>query len=182
MKLYILVLVSLVFVVEVFASTYGVELSDAEKFTALTNYLVKKELKVSKPKFPQKPSKPTIPKAKKLTKGKYEKIKTFKQRVEREKAKRQKMIKALEIEYAKKVKFYNDEVKRLTDEYNNKVATKQKNIKSITFSAMEQSFFKVYGKPYLASSLKYDPESEIFYAKIRSTRVVLVRMWLSLYL
>ena len=107
-----------------------------EKFQALTNYLVKKDLQVDKPIFPYEPSEPAIPTANELTKGKYEKIATFQARVAKERQRRAKLLESLQDEYAKDVKNYNEEVKRLTDEYNNNLAKKQKQLKTITLRAM----------------------------------------------
>jgi len=170
MKQIKLLLLSLVFVNSLLANYYGIKLSDTEKVTALTNSLVKEEMKVTKPTFPNKPKKPLIPKAERITKGKYEKLKTFEARVENEKIQRLKKIKVLEKRYADKVKIYNDKVKILTDNYNNALALKQKNIKNITLEAVKKAYFKVYGTPYLASGLKYDAEAEIFYGKVKSTK------------
>ncbi|WP_229860113.1 caspase family protein [Candidatus Sulfurimonas baltica] len=145
-------------------------INQSEKFTALTNYLIGLELQPSKPTLPNKPKQPTIPLAKKLTKGKYEKTGTFEQRVKKEKAKRLKTIKTLEVNYAKDVRVYNDEVKKLTDNYNNELAKKQKKIDDITLKAMEKAYSIVYGKPYLENSLKYDADSETFFGVVTSTK------------
>jgi len=146
------------------------KLKDREKIVAFTNYLIKKELKIAKPIFPNKPSKPTLPKAEQLKKGEYEKTKTFKLRVEKERVKRAKKIEAIKTKYAKDVQNYNKRVKKLTDDYNNAVAKKEKNIKSITIKAMAKAYVTVYGKPYLENSLKYDADTETFYGTVKSTK------------
>ena len=158
------------FVVSVEASTYGVKLSSLEKTTALTNSFVEKELHPAKPIFPKRPLKPKVPKAKELTKGKYEKKSDFELRIQKEKTERIKHIKSMEKEYAQKVKQYNKEVKKLTDNFNNDLAKKRADVKSITLSAMQKAYVVVYGTPYLENSLKYDAENETFYGVIKSTK------------
>jgi len=140
-----------------------------EQLRVLTNYIVKKAVEVHKPFFPYVPE-VKVPHAKELTKGKYEKKATFEARVEQERANRAKKIKSIEAQYAKDVKAYNDRVKTLTDNYNNEVANKQKNIKAITLSAMQKAYVEVYGTPYIENNLKYDAENERFYANITSTK------------
>ncbi len=173
MKIYLSILISLFFINESFATTHGVKLSDAEKLTALTNYLVDKEIKIQKPSLPtmpKEPVKPKIPKAKKLLKGKYEKLETFQKRVEHEKNTRLKSLKELERNYDIKVKDYNKNVKILTDKYNNKLAKIKIDMDTITLDAIQKAYSKIYAKPYLVDNLKYDAESEMFYGKIKSTR------------
>ena len=148
---------------------YGIALNDKERIVALTNYLVSKELNSVKPNFPAKPEKPSLPEAQKLIKGKYEKTVAFEERVEVAKKERIKHINALEESYAKEVKIYNAEIKKLTDEYNNTLAIKQKNIEAIKFLALQKAYIAVYGKPHL-KNLKYDADSETFYADVQSQR------------
>jgi len=170
MKKYILIWISLVLANECFATNYGVSLNDLEKLTALTNHYIAKEPKVKKPAFPNKPRKPLVPKSKKLVKGKYEKLEDFEKRIASEKIYRLEKLKNLERIYTRKVKSYNQEVKRLTDDFNNRVTIKQQQMKEITFKAMQKAYFSVYGTPYLAKGLKYDTENEIFYGKVKSTK------------
>lgn len=153
---------------EVVSNPYNIKQS--EQLSALTNYFVKQTLEVQKPNFPSEPNKPTVPDAKELTKGKYEKTAAFEERVKVEKKSRIKQIKDLEAEYAKEVQAYNSEVKRLTDDYNNKVAIKQKDIHKITLGAMAKAYATVYGKPYLEEGLKYDADSERFYGVVKSSK------------
>ncbi len=146
------------------------ELEKSEELIVLTNYLIKKSMEVSKPVFPPEPNKPTVPHAKELVKGKYEKTADFEARVADERAKRAKELKTLETRYAQEVKTYNERVKTLTDNYNNEVATKQKNIKALTLASMQEAYAAVYGTPFVENDLKYDADSERFYANIASTK------------
>lgn len=145
-------------------------LSHQERFQVLTSYLVQQELDVAKPVFPQEPNEPEIPKAQELVKGKYEKIADFDKRVANEKKKREKLLDSLAKQYAKKVTAYNQEVKRLTDNYNNEVAKRYKKLDEITSEAMHRAYIKVYGTPYLASNPKYDSETERFFARVKASK------------
>ncbi len=145
-------------------------INDMEKLTAFTNYYIKKDLEVTKPTFPQKPKKPKLPSAKEMIKGRYEKTKTFELRVESERKKRVRKIRDIEKGYAKKVKVFNEEVKRLTDGYNNALAKKQKDIENITTRAIVRAYATIYGEPYLDKNLNYDADREIFYGKIKSIK------------
>lgn len=80
------------------------------------------------------------------------------------------MIASLEKEYAQKVKNYNAEVQCLTDGYNNELAKRQKERESITLEAMQQAYAAVYGTPYVDKNLKYDPETERFFAEVKATK------------
>ncbi len=146
------------------------QIKEEEKLTIVLNYLVKQELFGKQPQLPQKPQKPQIPSTEELIKGKYEKTADFEARVASAKQKRVRQIEILEKEYAKEVQSYNDEMKKITAEYNNQVAIKQKNIKNITLNAMTKAYSTVYGEPYLENSLKYDTENERFYGKIKSSK------------
>ncbi|MGE4509509.1 MAG: caspase family protein [Sulfurimonadaceae bacterium] len=141
-----------------------------KKFQLLTNYLVNKELQVTKPTFPVKPKEPAIPHAQELVKGKYEKLATFEARVAQEKQKRAKLLESLQKQYAKEVQAYNAQVKRLTDAYNNELAKKEKEREHVTLQAMQRAYAKVYGTPYVDTNLKYDPESERFFAEVKATQ------------
>ena len=154
--------------IKIIKNPYNIKKS--EQLTALTNYFLDKDLAVKKPDFPEKPQQPKLPSAKNLTKGKYEKQVTFEARVEAERQKRIKVIRTIENDYAKKVKVYNETLKQLRDDYNNKVAKKQKNIDAYTSSAVAKAYGIVYGKPYLENSLKYDAEKERFFGHIKSTK------------
>jgi len=150
--------------------SYKNQISQSKKIEIYANYLIAKDLEVEKPEFPSKPPKPEMPTTKNLVKGKYEKINSFELRVAQEREKRVKIIKKLEKSYAKKVRDYNDEVKKLTDAYNNALATKRKNLKNIKINAFIKAYTTAYGKPYLDKTLKYDAESEIFYTKVLASK------------
>jgi len=164
------IVLNILFISSLIVNSYGFELTQLEKITALTNSFIEKELYVEKPYFPKKPFKPSVPKAQEIVKGKYEKTVIFEARVEREKIQRQNKIKALESSYAQKVKNYNREVKRLTDNYNNAVTKKRNRLKIITLNAMQKAYAVVYKTPYLENSLKYDADSEMFYGVVKSTK------------
>ena len=164
------IVLNILFISSLIVNSYGFELTQLEKITALTNSFIEKELYVEKPYFPKKPFKPSVPKAQEIVKGKYEKTVIFEARVEREKLQRQNKIKALEYSYSQKVKNYNREVKRLTDNYNNAVTKKRNRLKIITLNAMQKAYAVVYKTPYLENSLKYDADSEMFYGVVKSTK------------
>ncbi len=145
-------------------------LPKSEQLIALTNYFLKQELNPEKPFFPSQPEKPRDLAGTNLVKGKYEKTEDFEARVSRMKEDRVQTLRALEKKYAKDVKAYNAEVKRLTDNYNNTIATRQKNIKAITLQSMQKAYAVVYGTPYVKEGLTYDADSETFYGKVGSTK------------
>jgi hypothetical protein len=145
-------------------------ITQQEKLQALTNYFVNKRLEPRKPNFPKKPKEPVIPKAEEVVKGKYEKLADFEARVEVERKKRAALIALLEKEYAQKVKHYNAEVQRLTDSYNNELTKREKERENITLQAMQKAYVRVYGVPYIEKNLKYDPETERFFAQVKSTK------------
>ena len=162
-----IIMIFFIFTNIVNAQTY--KLTNIEKVTALTNSFVEKELIIKKPIFPFVPFKPKLPKSGKvLKKGKYEKTITFEKRVADAKTKRSLEIKTIEDGYAQKVKNYNQKVKQLTDDYNNAVANKRNNIKTITLNAMKKAYSIIYKNPYLVNNLKYDADSETFYGTIKS--------------
>ncbi len=148
---------------------YGVKLSDSQKLSILTNYLIKQSLE-KKPIYPKKPKQPSLPDAKKLKKFKYEKISDFNIRIELERENRAKKIEQIKEDYSKNVRAYNKKVKLLTANYNGKISKQQKNMESITISSIKKAYTTVYGKPYLDSNLKYDTENERFYGYIKSTK------------
>jgi len=150
--------------------TYGVVLDKSEQLTALTNYLVKKELGIKKPNFPKKPQKPELLETVELVKGEYEKSDTFEVRVNAEKRKRANKLKVLQEKYALDVAAYNDEVKRLTTEYNTVIETKELAIKESKQKAIIVAYNTIYGKPFIEKKVNYDADTEKFYAKINSTK------------
>ena len=54
--------------------------------------------------------------------------------------------------------------------FQERVAKNQKLINEITLKAVSQAYGALYGKPYLDKPLKYNPESEIFYGVIKSSK------------
>ncbi len=168
MKNLMIMLLSLLFVTVSFAKEYGVELSDDEKLTALSNYFMKRDSKKEELSLPIKPQKPELPKVPKLTKSKYEKMETFEKRVNIENDNYQKKVKNIEERYAKRLEEYSKDVERITKNYNNKIFTKQKKIKQ---QSMQKAYATVYGDPYIVEeSLEYDAEKEIFSADLKSTK------------
>jgi len=151
------------------SQNYGVVLDKSEQLTALTNYLVKKELGIKKPNFPKKPQKPTLLEPLELTKGQYEKSDAFEMRVDAEKRKRAYGIKTIEEQYKLDVTRYNKEVKRLTNEYNSEIQAKSLAIQNSKQKAIIVAYNTVYGKPFIEKKVDYDADLEKFYAKINSS-------------
>ena len=151
------------------SQNYGVVLDKSEQLTALTNYLVKKELGIKKPSFPKKPQKPTLLESIELVKGDYEKSDAFEMRVNAAKRKRARDIQVLEDKYAIEVTRYNDEVKRLTDDYNSEIEAKSIAIEKSKQKAIIVAYNTIYGKPFVEKNLDYDADAEKFYAKINSS-------------
>lgn len=156
------------FVTASFANEYGVELSNDEKLTALTNYFMQRDSKKEKLSLPLKPQKPALPKAPKLVKSKYEKMETFEKRANIENDKHLKKVKNIEEKYVKRLEEYNYDVQRITLNYNKKMLNKQKKIKR---QSMQKAYASVYGDPYIVEeSLEYDAEKEVFSADLKSTK------------
>ena len=154
---------------EIKSQNYGVVLDKSEQLTALTNYLVKKELGIKKPNFPKKPLKPTLLEPIELIKGDYEKSDAFEMRVSQEKRKRASDIKALEDTYKLDATRYNDEVKRLSNDYNSELEAKSLAIEKSKQKAIIVAYNTIYGKPFIEQKVDYDADTEKFYAKINTT-------------
>ena len=151
------------------SQNYGVVLDKSEQLTALTNYLVKKELGIKKPTFAKKPKKPALLEPLELIKGEYEKSDAFEMRVNAAKRERTYDIKSIEEQYKLEVTRYNKEVKRLTNDYNAEIQAKSLAIQNSKQKAIIVAYNTIYGKPFIEKKVDYDADLEKFYAKINST-------------
>jgi len=168
MKKHIFIVLSFVFVTSCLANSYGIKLSDKEKLTALTNYFIEVDSQAQELSLPLKPQKPVISEPKQLIKSKYEKKKTFEQRVKIEEQSYAKRVQSIEKDYQKNLQEYEIQVKKITQNYNNQNDSRQKKIKH---QSIQKAYVTVYGNPHIAqSSLEYDAEAEIFNAKLKSTK------------
>ena len=144
-------------------------LSEQEKITAITNYLVQKEFDSLTPPNLKKPTKPTIKPAPNLVKGKFEKTSDFEKRIQKTKEERETYIAKLEADYKKEVLEYNRKNKEQTEAYNKKVQNIKKNLDTITAKAMGEAYNLIYGTPNL-KAIDYDADNEIFYGELTSSK------------
>ena len=168
MKKLIYIVLNFIFVTSCLANSYGVKLNDKEKLKALSEYFIDIDSQAQELVLPQKPQKPVIPEAKILTKSKYEKMKTFEEKVRVEEEDYAKRVQSIEKSYQQDLQEYEIKVNKLTKNYNNKKELRQKKIKN---QSIQKAYVTVYGNPYiLQSSLEYDAEGELFNAKLKSTK------------
>ena len=114
---------------------------------------------------PPEVSKPTFKQQKELVKGEFESMQEFQQRWQQFKAEHEKEIRALEQEYAAKVKVRNQQIQDINQARKERID----NLELMQVKYTRKALFTVLGIPALRNAV-YDADQQLMYADVHFSR------------